>query len=78
MAKFSKKQNEEKIEEDVKTLSLDEISTDVQNEKVEDTNVKVIEQDEKNEERIEEIIEDRKEEKTTKTSNPQKLIDFLF
>lgn len=78
MAKFSKKQNEEKIEEDVKTLSLDEISTDVQNEKVEDTNVEVIEQNEKNEEKIEEIIEDQKEEKTTKTSNPQKLIDFLF
>lgn len=78
MAKFSKKQNEEKIEEDVKTLSLDEIFTDTENEKVEDTNVKVIEQDEKNEERIEEIIEDQKEEKTTKTSNPQKLIDFLF
>ena len=73
MAKFSKKQNEEKIEEDVKTLSLDEISTDTHNEKIEDTNVEVIEQDEKNKE----IIEHQKEE-TTKTSNPQKLIDFLF
>ena len=74
MAKFSKKQNEEKIEEDVKTLSLDEISTDTHNEKIEDTNVEVIEQDEKNKE----IIEHQKEEETTKTSNPQKLIDFLF
>ena len=74
MTKFSKKQNKEKIEEDVKTLSLDEISTDTQDEKVKDMNVEVIKQDEKNKEKI----EDQKEEKTTKTSNPQKLIDFLF
>lgn len=74
MTKFSKKQNKEKIEEDVKTLSLDEISTDTQDEEVEDMNVEVIEQEEKNKEKI----EDQKEEETTKTSNPQKLIDFLF
>lgn len=74
MTKFSKKQNKEKIEEDVKTLSLDEISTNTQDEKVKDMNVEVIKQDEKNKEKI----EDQKEEKTTKTSNPQKLIDFLF
>lgn len=74
MSKFSKKQNEGKIEEDVKTLNLDEISTDTQDEEVEDMNVEVIEQEEKNKEKI----EDQKEEETTKTSNPQKLIDFLF